>query len=102
MTAAGNIVLDHRVVVADSGRLCCLSSRSDDQQAKTVAGHEVGGDEGPVGGDLGLRLGRRGEGEADDEREQRRDGERPHGADETAPRAGQARKTARRAAADAV
>ena len=54
MTVAGNIVLDHRVVVADSGRFCCLSSRSDDQQTKIVAGAEAGGDEGPVGGDLGL------------------------------------------------
>ena len=43
----------------------------------------------------GLRLGCGGEGECAEEREQRRGGERPPGADEAAPRAGEARETRR-------
>ena len=44
-----------------------------------------------------LRLGRGGEGERADEREQRRGGERAGGAEEPAPRAAQARETHRAA-----
>ena len=43
----------------------------------------------------GLRLGGRREGEAAAEREQRRGGQRPGGADEPAPRQRQARETRR-------
>ena len=62
MTVGGHIVLDHRVVGTDSGSASCLSRRSDDQQAKTVADAEAGGDEGPVVGDLGLGHGGEGGG----------------------------------------
>ena len=51
---------------------------------------------------VGLRLGRRRQGEGAGEREQRRGGQRPGGPDEPAPRAAQARETPAGRPADTV